>query len=77
MPAVNLFSQAAEPIKIEPNRTDYMISADQTRFDHVFSYTVDAVAGRNSITGQSYDYTPRYQSVFEDEKSYLLCSQKT
>ena len=76
VPAVNLFSQAAEPIKIEPNRTDYMISADQTRFDHVFSYTVDAVAGRNSVTGQSYDYTPRYQSVFEDEKKLFTVLTK-
>jgi len=76
VPAVNLFSQAAEPIKIEPNRTDYMISADQARFDHVFSYTVDAVAGRNSITGQSYDYTPRYQSVFEDEKKLFTVLTK-
>ncbi|MBB1279088.1 MULTISPECIES: type VI secretion system baseplate subunit TssF [unclassified Pseudoalteromonas] len=76
VPAVNLFSQAAEPIKIEPNRTDYMISADQARYDHVFSYTVDAVAGRNSITGQSYDYTPRYQSVFEDEKKLFTVLTK-
>ena len=76
VPAVNLFSQAAEPIKIEPNRTDYMISADQARYDHVFSYTVDAVAGRNSITGKSYDYTPRYQSVFEDEKKLFTVLTK-
>jgi len=76
VPAVNLFSQAAEPIKIEPNRTDYMINADQARYDHVFSYTVDAVAGRNSITGQSYDYTPRYQSVFEDEKKLFTVLTK-
>ncbi|GAA58920.1 type VI secretion system protein ImpG [Pseudoalteromonas sp. BSi20652] len=68
VPAINLFCQAAEPIKIEPNRTDYMISADQARADHVFSYTVDDVAGRNSVTGETYNYTPRYESVFEDEK---------
>ena len=76
VPAINLFSQAAEPIKIEPNRTDYMISADQARTDHVFSYTVDDVAGRNSVTGQTHEYTPRYQSVFEDEKKLFTVLTK-
>lgn len=75
-PAVNLFSQAAEPIKIEPNRTDYMITADQNRTDHIFSYTVDSVMGRNSLSGKTYDYTPRYQSVFEDEKKLFTVLTK-
>lgn len=76
VPAVNIFEQAAEPIKLESNRTDYMISADQARTDHVFSYSVDAVAGRNSVTGDTHTYTPRYQSVFEDEKKLYTVQTK-
>ena len=53
-----------------------MISADQARTDHVFSYTVDEVAGRNSVTGQTHGYTPRYQSVFEDEKKLFTVLTK-
>ena len=46
VPAINLFAQPAEPIRIESNRTDYMITADQNRTDHIFSYTINEVKGR-------------------------------
>lgn len=76
VPAVNLFKQAAEPIRIEPNRTDYMVLPDQNRVDHIFSYSVDSVMGRNSLSGKTYTYTPRYKSVFEDEeKLYTVFSK--
>lgn len=76
VPAINLFAQPAEPIRIESNRTDYMITADQNRTDHIFSYTINEVKGRNSLSGKSYDYTPRYQSVFEDEKKLFTVLTK-
>ncbi|REL26643.1 type VI secretion system baseplate subunit TssF [Thalassotalea euphylliae] len=65
---INLFSQDAEPIRLELNRTDYPVIPDQSKRHYVHTYSVDKVQGRDKLTAEESDYTPRYQSVFGDEQ---------
>ncbi|MBU2894383.1 type VI secretion system baseplate subunit TssF [Colwellia sp. D2M02] len=65
---INLFAQDAEPVKLELNQTEYVVVPDRNKRNSVFTYSVDRVEGRERLTSQAYDYTPRYQSIFGDEK---------
>ncbi|MCJ8320799.1 MAG: type VI secretion system baseplate subunit TssF [Colwellia sp.] len=65
---INLFSQDAEPTRLALNQTEYSVVADRNKRNSVFTYSVDAVEGREKLTSQAHKYTPRYQSIFGDEE---------
>lgn len=73
---INLFSQEAEPIRLELNRTDYPIIPEQQQRNGVFTYCVDKVQGRDKLTAQEHTYIPRYQSIFNNEKRLYTLNLK-
>ena len=73
---INLFTQEAEPIRLEPNRTDYPVIPDNAKRHYVHTYSVDKVQGRDKLTAEESDYKPRYQSVFGDEQRLYTLNLK-
>ena len=61
-PAVNLFSEAAEPVRLDSDRLDYrLIPARELQpADSHFVYGVEQVRGIARLTGQVHDYSPCY-----------------
>jgi len=66
--AINLFEQDAEPTRLTLNQTEYIVVPDKTKRKSVFTYSVDQIEGREKLTSQNHLYTPRYKSIFGDEK---------
>ncbi|NTS77913.1 type VI secretion system baseplate subunit TssF [Catenovulum sp. SM1970] len=67
VPAINLFKQDAEPIRLESNRLDYMVTADRTLRHSVYTHAVKEVVGVDKSTLNKTQYVPRYKSIFNDE----------
>ncbi|WP_199608569.1 type VI secretion system baseplate subunit TssF [Flocculibacter collagenilyticus] len=67
VPIVNLYKADAEPIRLEANRTDYLVVANRNSIDSIFVYSVNKVTGIDKQTATSNDYIPRYKSVFGDD----------
>ncbi|GAA0820359.1 type VI secretion system baseplate subunit TssF [Colwellia asteriadis] len=65
---INLFAQDAEPVRLELNQTEYMVVPDRDKRNSIFTYSVNSVEGRERLTSQAYEYTPRYHSIFGDEQ---------
>lgn len=73
---INLFAQDAEPTRLELNQTEYIVVPDRNKRNSVFTYSVDNVKGREKLTSQAYEYTPRYQSIFGDESRLYTLTLK-
>jgi type VI secretion system protein ImpG len=71
---VNLFKQDAEPIRITPDRSDYMIVADQDKLEQIHVFAVDTVYGVEVGTGQRHAYLPRYKHILGDNSHLYTLS---
>lgn len=74
--AVNLFHLDAEPIRLETNRTEYMVIPQRQSSDKIYSFNIDKVMSRNSKTGALDEYVSRYKSVYQEETHLYSLSQK-
>lgn len=73
VPAVNLFEQYAEPIRLQEHCNEYQLIPEQHQRDAVFTYSVEHIAGIEKGTGASCDYLPRYQGeMHRDKRQYTL-----
>lgn len=59
-PAINLFSQAAEPIRADGTKFEYPVVADPRRQDSVEVYSIDDVTGQNTRSRSQVEYKPFY-----------------
>lgn len=73
---INLFSQSAETNRLALNQTEYIVVPDRSKKNSIFTYSVDNVEGHEKLTAQSNQYTPRYQSIFGDEKRLYTLTLK-
>jgi len=70
---INLFNQDAEPIHIDTNCTDYMITPDRSKLDSIFTYSVNNVVGVADKGTVKKSYIPRYKSMLSPtQNTYTL-----
>jgi type VI secretion system protein ImpG len=69
-PAVNLFQQKAEPIRLDHAHTEYKVVADVRRQRTTEIYAIDAVTSLSPSTGQATPFQPFYsfKHSFEREQ---------
>jgi len=59
-PAVNLYEQVAEPIRLDHAHSEYRVIADIRRQRTTEVYSVDSVTSSSPTTGQSMEFEPFY-----------------
>lgn len=71
-PVVNMFSQTAEPIRLDNNRTSYQVAADVGQPENVEIYSIESVKGVND-DGKSISFEPFYGNRYlSDQTSRCL-----
>jgi len=68
-PAVNLFPHEADPIRVDRERTEYLVSPSGKSRDHLEIFSVDHVSGVSHSTGRRHEFRPLYTASPMGEKN--------
>jgi len=72
VPAINLFSAQAEPLRFDHTRDEYPLYPDTSYLGQMEIFSVDKVVGRNLHTGAESQYFPLYAHSYRSHQNNLF-----